>query len=84
MRFIPSEDRLIWSVCAASFLLVVLAVVVPLGLLHHRTGLAGHAEHADQDLADERRDAQPEQHGQEAEQAAPPSAERCARRLGHA
>lgn len=43
IRFIQPEDRLIWSVLAVSVLFTVLAVVVPLGLLQHRTGLAGHA-----------------------------------------
>jgi hypothetical protein len=42
-RFIPPEDRLMWAVLAVSALLTALAVVVPLGFLHHRTGLAGHA-----------------------------------------
>ena len=43
IRFIPPEDRLLWSVLAISVVLTALAVVVPLGLLQHRTGLAGHA-----------------------------------------
>ncbi len=43
LRFIPPEDRLMWAVLAVSALLTALAVVVPLGFFHHRTGLAGHA-----------------------------------------
>jgi hypothetical protein len=40
---VPPEDRLMWSVLALSAFLTSLAVLVPLGFLHHRTGLAGHA-----------------------------------------
>jgi hypothetical protein len=43
IEIVPPEDRFIWSVLALSVVLAALAIVVPLGLLQHRTGLAGHA-----------------------------------------
>jgi hypothetical protein len=43
LRFVPPGDRIFWAVLLLGIALVPVAVFLPLGVYHHRTGLARHA-----------------------------------------
>jgi hypothetical protein len=43
LRFVPPGDGIFWAVLLFGIVLVPVAVLLPLGVYHHRTGLARHA-----------------------------------------